>query len=162
MKADHTPRSIDEYIAAFPPEVRSILERIRVTIKKAAPGAEEKISYQMPSFTLKGHLVYFGAFKKHIGFYPPVRDKNLRRETSIYEGEKGNLRFPFDKPIPYTLISKIVKARVKENQKKEDAKKRRNRLLSHSVSLSTRVTRSRWRLRPRHPIHPSVCRSRQT
>ena len=126
MKADHTtPRSIDEYIAAFSPQVRSILERIRVTIKKAAPGAEEKISYQMPSFTLKGHLVYFGAFKKHIGFYPPVRDKNLRRETSIYEGEKGNLRFPFDKPIPYTLISKIVKARVRENQKKEDAKRRK-------------------------------------
>jgi uncharacterized protein YdhG (YjbR/CyaY superfamily) len=67
--------------------VRSILERIRVTIKKAAPDAEEKISYQMPTFTLKGHLVYFGAFKKHIGFYPPVRDKKLRLETSVYEGE---------------------------------------------------------------------------
>lgn len=126
MKADHTtPRSIDEYIAAFSPRVRSILERIRVTIKKAAPGAEEKISYQMLAFTLKGHLVYFGAFKKHIGFYPPVRDENLRRETSIYEGEKGNLRFPLAKPIPYTVISKIVKARVRENQKKEDAKKRK-------------------------------------
>ena len=126
MKADHrTPTSIDEYMAAFSPDIRSILERIRVTIKKAAPDAEEKISYQMPTFTLKGHLVYFGAFKKHIGFYPPVRDKSLRRETSIYEGEKGNLRFPFDKPIPYTLISKIVKARVRENQKKEDAKRRK-------------------------------------
>lgn len=96
-----------------------------MTIKKAAPGAEEKISYQMLAFTLKGHLVYFGAFKKHIGFYPPVRDENLRRETSIYEGEKGNLRFPLAKPIPYTVISKIVKARVRENQKKEDAKKRK-------------------------------------
>ena len=96
-----------------------------MTIKKAAPKAEEKISYQIPSFTLKGHLVYFGAFKKHIGFYPPVRDKTLRRETSIYEGEKGNLRFPFDRPIPYNLISKIVKARVRENQKKENTKKRK-------------------------------------
>jgi uncharacterized protein YdhG (YjbR/CyaY superfamily) len=128
MKADQTiPTSIDEYIAAFSPEVRSILERIRVTIKKAAPAAEEKISYQMPTFTLKGHLVYFRAFKKHIGFYPPVRDENLRRETSIYEGEKGNLRFPLDKPIPYTLISKIVKARVRENQEKEEAKRKKKK-----------------------------------
>lgn len=127
MKADHTtPTTIDEYIAAFSPEVRSILERIRVTIKKAAPDAEEKISYQMPAFTLKGHLVYFGAFKKHIGFYPPVRDEKLRRETSIYEGEKGNLRFPLNKPIPYTLISKIVKIRVREDLERAEvrAKKR--------------------------------------
>jgi uncharacterized protein YdhG (YjbR/CyaY superfamily) len=93
MKADHTtPTSIDEYITAFSPEVQSILQRIRVTIKKAAPDAEETISYQMPAFTFKGHLVYFGAFKKHIGFYPPVRDENLRRETSVYEGEKGQLK----------------------------------------------------------------------
>ena len=126
MKADHTtPTTIDEYIAAFSPEVRSILERIRVTIKKAAPDAEEKISYQIPTFTLKGPLVYFGAFKKHIGFYPPVRDERLRRETSIYEGEKGNLRFPLDKPIPYTLISKIVKVRVRENQEEKDSKRRK-------------------------------------
>ena len=128
MKADHTtPTTIDEYIAAFSPQVRSILERIRATIKKAAPEAEEKISYQLPTFTLKGHLVYFGAFKKHIGFYPPVRNEKLRREISIYEGEKGNLRFPFDKPIPYTLIGKIVKARVRENQEKEDRKRRKKR-----------------------------------
>jgi len=126
MKADHTtPTTIDEYIAAFSPQVRSILERIRATIKKAAPEAEEKISYQLPTFTLKGHLVYFGAFKKHIGFYPPVRNEKLRREISIYEGEKGNLRFSFDKPIPYTLIGKIVKARVRENQEKEDRKRRK-------------------------------------
>ncbi len=126
MKADHTtPTTIDEYIAAFSPEVRAILEKIRMTIKKAAPDAEEKISYQLPTFALKGHLVYFGAFKKHIGLYPPVRDENLRRETSIYEGEKGNLRFPLDKPIPYTLISKIVKVRVRENQEEEGAKRRK-------------------------------------
>ena len=126
MKADHTtPTTIDEYIAAFSPQVRTILGRIRATIKKAAPDAEEKISYQLPTFTLKGHLVYFGAFKKHIGFYPPVRNEKLRREISIYEGEKGNLRFSFDKPIPYTLIGKIVKARVRENQEKEDRKRRK-------------------------------------
>ena len=126
MKADHTtPTTIDEYIAGFSPEVRSVLERIRETIRKAAPGAEEKISYQMPTFTLEGHLVYFGAFKKHIGFYPPVRDEKLRREASIYEGEKGNLKFPLDKPIPYTLIGKIVKIRVRENQKAEDPKRKK-------------------------------------
>lgn len=120
-----TPTSIDEYIAASPPEVRSILEKIRVTIKKAAPAAEEKISYQIPTFTLHGNLVHFAAFKKHIGFYPPVRDEELRAETSIYAGEKGNLRFPLDKPIPYALISKLVKARVMKNQERADKKKKK-------------------------------------
>jgi uncharacterized protein YdhG (YjbR/CyaY superfamily) len=112
-----TPKTIDEYIAAFSPEVQSILQKIRATVRRAAPNAEEKISYQLPTFALKGNLVHFGAFKKHIGFYPPVRgDKKLMEELSIYEGEKGNLRFPLDKPIPYALISRIVKARVRENQ----------------------------------------------
>ena len=125
MKADPTtPTTIDEYIATFSPEVQAILERIRVTIRNAAPDAKEKISYQLPTFTLKGPLVYFGAFKKHIGFYPPVRDEKLRREASIYTGEKGNLRFPIDKPIPYKLIGAIVKARVKENEEANDAKKK--------------------------------------
>lgn len=126
MKNDQTkPTTIDEYIAASAPEVRSILKRIRATIKQAAPDAEEKISYQMPTFTLKGHLVYVGAFKKHIGLYPPVRDVKLRRETSIYAGPKGNLRFPLDKPIPYDLIGKIVKVRVKENLAADKAKKKK-------------------------------------
>lgn len=120
-----TPATIDEYIAAFSTEVRSILEMIRMTIQKAAPAAKEKISYQMPAFTLEGDLVYFGAFKKHIGFYPPVRDEKLRAEAAIYAGEKGNLRFPLDEPIPYALISKLVKARVRENQQRADAKKRK-------------------------------------
>ena len=117
--------TIDEYIAMFSPEVQAILERIRVTIGNAAPDAKEKISYQMPTFALKGHLVYFGAFKKHIGFYPPVRDEKLRREASIYAGEKGNLRFPIDKPIPYRLIGAIVKARVKENEEANNTKRKR-------------------------------------
>ena len=120
------PESIDDYIAAFPTEVRSILEKIRVTIRKAAPGAEEKISYKMPVFTLKGNLVYFAAFKKRIGFYPPVRgDEKLGNEISIYQGEKGNLRLPLNKPIPYALIGKIVKARVRENLKRADAKRKK-------------------------------------
>ncbi len=121
MKADRAkPTSIDEYIAAAPPEVRAILKKIRATIRKAAPAAEEKISYQIPTFTLNGNLVHFAAFQKHIGFYPPVRDKRVRAEASAYAGEKGNLRFPLDKPIPYALISKVVKARVRENQERAD------------------------------------------
>ena len=97
-----TPRNIDEYIAAFPPEVQAILERIRATIRKAAPGAEETISYQIPAFTLGGALVYFAAFKRHIGLYPPVKgDAGLERAVAAYAGEKGNLRFPLDQPIPY-------------------------------------------------------------
>ena len=118
-----TPTTIDEYIAAFPPDVRTILDKIRATIRKAAPEAEEKISYQIPAFVLHGHLVYFGAFKRHIGFYPPIRDEKLKREAAIYAGEKGNLQFPLDQAIPYALIGKIVKMRMKENLEKAAAKK---------------------------------------
>lgn len=110
------PQSIDEYIAAFPPEVRDILERIRSTIRKAAPDAQETISYRMPAFVQNGILVYFAAFKKHIGLYPPVKgDAALERAISPYAGEKGNLRFPLDQPVPYDLIERIVKLRVKQN-----------------------------------------------
>jgi uncharacterized protein YdhG (YjbR/CyaY superfamily) len=84
-----------------------------MTIRKAAPDAEETIKYQIPTFTRKDNLVYFAAFKKHIGFYPPAKgDEKLKNEISVYEGAKGNLRFPLDKPIPYALISKIVNLRV--------------------------------------------------
>jgi uncharacterized protein YdhG (YjbR/CyaY superfamily) len=120
MKSNSTaPATIDEYIAAFPPKVRLILEKIRATIKKAAPDADEKISYQIPTFTLDGPLVHFGAFKRHIGFYPPVKDERLRRDAAQYAGEKGNLQFPLDKPIPYGLIGRIVRARVKEKRRRQ-------------------------------------------
>ncbi len=113
------PKTIDEYIAAFSPEVRLILERIRLTIRNAAPGARETISYKIPTFTLSGVLVHFAAFKKHIGFFPPVRgDAKLEKAVSAYAGEKGNLRFPLDQPIPYRLIERIVKLRVKQNLSK--------------------------------------------
>jgi uncharacterized protein YdhG (YjbR/CyaY superfamily) len=126
VKTDRVkPTSVDDYIAAALPEVRAILKKIRATIRKAAPAAEEKISYQIPTFTLNGNLVHFAAFQRHIGFYPPVRDKKLGVETSVYAGEKGNLRFPLDKPIPYALITKVVKARVRENQKRADEKKKK-------------------------------------
>jgi uncharacterized protein YdhG (YjbR/CyaY superfamily) len=117
------PQVIDEYIAGFPPEIREILERIRTTIKRAAPDAEETISYAIPTFTLDGNLVHFAAFKKHIGFYPPVKgDEKIKSEASVYAGEKGNLRFPLDAPIPYALIGKIVKLRVKQNRERARAK----------------------------------------
>jgi len=120
------PANFDEYVAAFPPQVQTILQNIRVRIKKAAPDAEERISYRMPSFTLHGVLVYFAAFKNHIGLYPPVTgDAALQRAVSVYAGEKGNLRFPLDQPIPYGLIERIVKLRVKQNLAKAAARKRR-------------------------------------
>jgi uncharacterized protein YdhG (YjbR/CyaY superfamily) len=110
------PRNVDEYIDGFSPEVRSILEKIRATIREAAPDAEEIIGYRIPAFTLKGNLVYFVAFKNHIGFYPPVKgDETLERKVVRYAGEKGNLKFPLDQPIPYDLISKIVELRVMQN-----------------------------------------------
>jgi len=120
------PTSIDEYIAAFSPEVQAILQRVRLTISKAAPEARETISYRIPAFTLSGALVYFAAFKKHIGFYPPVRgDAKLEKALSGYAGEKGNLRFPLEQPIPYNLIERIVKLRVKQNLAKKPAKTRK-------------------------------------
>ncbi len=121
-----TPENIDEYIAGFTPEVQAILERIRSTIRKAAPKAREKISYQMPAFALDRDLIYFAAFKKHIGLYPPVKgDQKLKKEAAPYAGEKGNLRFPLDEPIPYALIGRIVKARVKEQRERAVSKQGR-------------------------------------
>jgi uncharacterized protein YdhG (YjbR/CyaY superfamily) len=119
------PESIGEYIAPFPAEVRTILERIRRTIRKAAPGAREIISYRMPAFHLNGILVYFAAFKNHIGLYPPVSgDASLEKAIAPYRGEKGNLRFPLDQPIPYDLIERIAKLRVQQNLAKAAAKKK--------------------------------------
>ena len=115
-----TPTNIDEYIAGFPPEVQAILEKIRLTIQEAAPDAQETISYKIPAFALNGILVYFAAFKKHIGFYPPVRgDAKLAKLLAPFAGPKGNLQFPLGKPIPYDLIERIVKLRVKKNCSKE-------------------------------------------
>lgn len=110
------PESIDAYIAGFPQEIREILERIRSTIQNAAPDAKETISYRMPAFRLNGPLVYFAAFKKHIGFYPPVKgDARLEKSLLPYAGAKGNLQFRLDQPIPYGLIERVVKLRVKQN-----------------------------------------------
>jgi uncharacterized protein YdhG (YjbR/CyaY superfamily) len=118
------PKSIDEYIAASSSDVQPILEKIRSTIRSAAPDAEERISYRIPAFTQNGILVYFAAFKNHIGFYPPIKaDAALAKAIAKYAGEKGNLRFPLDEPIPYALIKRIVTLRVKHNAAKAAAKK---------------------------------------
>ena len=124
MKTGQTaPKNIDEYIAGFPPEIQEKLEKIRATIRKAAPKAEEAISYMMPTFKLHGNLVHFAAFKNHIGFYPaPSGIEEFREELSAYEGSKGAIRFPLDKPLPLALIGKIVKFRVKKNLEKAAAK----------------------------------------
>ena len=120
------PTTIDEYIAGFPPDVQAILQKIRATIHKAAPQAEETISYQMPTFVLHGNLVHFAAFKHHIGFYPvPTGIEAFKKELSAYPSGKGSVQFPLDQPIPYGLISKIVKFRVKENLAKAEAKKKK-------------------------------------
>ena len=127
MKSKPTaPKNIDEYIAGFPPDVQELLERIRSTIREAAPGAVEKISYQMPTFALKGNLVHFAAFKNHIGFYPaPTGIEEFQEELSVYKSAKGSVRFPLDKPIPFALIGRIVKFRVKENLERAKGMKKR-------------------------------------
>jgi uncharacterized protein YdhG (YjbR/CyaY superfamily) len=120
------PQTIDEYIAGFPPEVQEILQKIRLTIRQAAPDAEEAIKYQMPTFTLSGNLVHFAAFKNHIGFYPvPSGIEKFKKELAPYQQGKGSVQFPLDQPIPYGLISKIVKFRVKENAARVAAKKKK-------------------------------------
>jgi uncharacterized protein YdhG (YjbR/CyaY superfamily) len=124
MRTDQTaPKNIDEYVAGFPNDIQDILQKIRMTIRKAAPDAEEAIKYQVPTFTLKGNLVHFAAFKKHIGFYPtPSGIEKFQKELSAYESAKGSVRFPLDKPIPFDLISKIVKFRVKEDLERAEAR----------------------------------------
>ena len=124
MKKDQkVPKNVDEYIAGYPKDVQAILKKVRATIRKAAPDAEEKISYRMPAFAQKGVLLYFAAHQKHIGFYPTSKGiAAFKKELSAYEGGRGSVQFPFDKPIPYGLIARIVKFRVRENLEKARAK----------------------------------------
>ncbi|WP_313637357.1 DUF1801 domain-containing protein [Paenibacillus sp. FSL K6-0276] len=125
MEGKISYESIDDYISKFPPEIQEILSTLRRVIKEAAPEAKEKISYQMPTFALHGNLVHFAAFKNHIGFYPtPNGIDAFKEELSGYKGAKGSIQFPIDQPMPYELISKIVKYRVAENIKKAEDKRR--------------------------------------
>jgi len=111
-------KTIEEYIESFPQNVQSVLEELRATVQEAAPEVVESISYDMPTFKLNGErLVYFSAWKNHIGLYSiPRGNESFRKELSPYEGEKGSLRFPLEKPIPYDLVKKIVMFRMKEIQ----------------------------------------------
>ncbi|HKP45034.1 MAG TPA: DUF1801 domain-containing protein [Pyrinomonadaceae bacterium] len=103
MKTASTPETIDAYIAEFPKEVQRLLEQIRVTIKKAAPKAQETIKYGIPTFTLNGNLVHFGAYRQHIGFYPaPAGIEEFKKELEPYLAGKGTVRFPIDRPIPFS------------------------------------------------------------
>jgi uncharacterized protein YdhG (YjbR/CyaY superfamily) len=120
------PRDTDEYIAGFPESVQKILRRIRKTIRKAAPDAEEKIGYRIPGFRLHGRdLIYFAAFRNHAGMYPaPIDSDEFREELAPYAGGKATVRFPYDTPLPVDLISRIVKHRAAENEKLAAGKKK--------------------------------------
>ena len=120
MKSDTSPaNTIDEYIAGFPKDVQAILQKIRGIIRKVAPDAVEAIKYQIPTFVLNGNLVHFAAFQKHIGLYPtPSGIEEFRDELSVYKSAKGSVQFPLDAPVPFSLITKIVKFRVKETREK--------------------------------------------
>ncbi|GAB3898831.1 DUF1801 domain-containing protein [Larkinella knui] len=121
------PADIDSYIAGFPAETQDLLKQVRETVRKAAPDAGETISYGMPTFTLKGNLVHFAAFKNHIGFYPvPSGIDAFKEALAAYKGAKGSVQFPIDKPMPLDLIADIVKFRVTENLQKAEAKPRKN------------------------------------
>lgn len=112
---------MDEYIARFPRDVQVKLEKLREVIREAAPDAQEKISYQMPTFALEGNLVHFAAYQRHIGFYPTSSGINeFKQELSAYKGGKGSVQFPLDQPIPYALVRKIVIFRVGENREKAE------------------------------------------
>ena len=119
------PINTDEYISGFPKETQKILEQLRATIKKAAPKADEVISYSIPAFKLNGMLVWFAAYSNHIGFYPRGSGiEAFKKELSIYKGAEGSVQFPLDKPLPLELITQIVKFRVAENLQKAKTKKK--------------------------------------
>ena len=128
MAKSQKPKDIDSYISKFPADVQAILQKVRETIRHAAPDAKETISYMMPAFKQHGILVYFAAWKKHIGMYPPISgNKTLEKAIARYAGPKGNLQFPLDEPIPYDLIERIVKLRVKQDTEKAAAKRKKRK-----------------------------------
>jgi uncharacterized protein YdhG (YjbR/CyaY superfamily) len=119
--------TVDEYIASFPEEAQAKLRELRAVIRAAAPDAEEKISYQMPTFYLKGNLVYFAAWKKHIGFYAiPSANAAFQDELAAYTVSKGAVQFPLDQPLPVDLITRMVRFRVAENLARAEAKARKD------------------------------------
>ena len=125
MAKPQKPKDIDDYISKFPADIQAILQKVRETIRHAAPEARETISYMMPAFKQHGILVYFAAWEKHIGMYPPISgNKTLEKAIARYAGPKGNLQFPLDEPIPYDLMERIVKLRVKQDSEKAAVKRK--------------------------------------
>lgn len=120
------PQTVDDYIGGFPPETRAILQAVRAAVLRAAPGATERISYRMPAVFLNGVVVYYAAFKNHLGVFPPVEDADVKAKVAPYAGPKGNLQFPYSSPIPYDLLAEVVKARLRANLSKapEPARKK--------------------------------------
>jgi uncharacterized protein YdhG (YjbR/CyaY superfamily) len=116
------PATVDEYIDSFPPSIQAVLRAVRATVRQAAPQAEERISYRMPAVFQNGAVVHFGAFKNHLGLFPPVEDPELLARVAQYAGPKGNLQFPYSQPIPYQLIGAVVQARVRSNTAKAATK----------------------------------------
>ncbi len=115
-RSAEVPTDVDAYIAGFAPEIQAILARVRAVVRAAAPGASEVISYRMPALKQHGVLIYFAAFRNHLGFYPPVTgDPALEAEAARYAGEKGNLRFPLDEPVPYDLIARLTRLRAEQD-----------------------------------------------
>jgi len=128
MAKAQKPKDIDSYISKFPADVQVILEKVRETIRHAAPIAKETISYMMPAFKQHGILVYFAAWAKHIGMYPPISgNKTLEKAIARYAGPKGNLQFPLDEPMPFDLIERIVKLRVKQDTAKAAARRKKQK-----------------------------------
>jgi len=128
MAKSQKPKDIDGYISQFPDDVQAILQKVRETIRHAAPEAKETISYMMPAFKQHGILVYFAAWEKHIGMYPPISgNKTLERAIARYARPKGNLQFPLDAPIPYDLIEKLVKLRVRQDSERAAARRRKQK-----------------------------------
>jgi uncharacterized protein YdhG (YjbR/CyaY superfamily) len=126
MAKANKPTDINDYISKFPADVQVILKKVRETIRRAAPNAKETISYMMPAFRQHGILVYFAAWEKHIGMYPPISgNKTLEKAIARYAGPKGNLQFPLDEPMPFDLIERIVKLRVKQDSEKAAARRSR-------------------------------------
>ena len=128
MAKSKKPPGIDSYISQFPADVQAVLQEVRETIRRAAPDAEETISYLMPAFRQNGILVYFAAWKNHIGLYPPISgDKAVEKAVARYAGPKGSLQFPLDEPMPFDLIGRIVKLRVKQDAAKAAARRKTRR-----------------------------------
>lgn len=126
MAKSQQPTDIDGYITQFPADLQAVLRDVRDTVRRAAPEADETISYRMPAFRQHGILVYFAAWKKHIGLYPPISgDKAIEKAAARYAGPKGNLQFPLDEPMPLDLIERIVKLRVKQDAEKAAARRKK-------------------------------------